>query len=98
MVTWPENVHLKELRDKTDKTDNTTAIDSMMDQNAIIANNLDIWLKIALKNRPQKNAIAAKSPDTLPETALKVIERSLPNATSVMKLVTLPYNAKVRVF
>jgi len=90
-----ELAHLKEFKGHKGKK---TTIDSTTHLNVTIANNLDTWPKNAPRNRLQRNAMAAKSLVILPEIALKETRRTLQNATNATKMVTLPNNAKVRVF
>ena len=98
--TSPEIAHLKDKKDKTDQKDKTDLKEAITKDltvlNATTVNNLDIWPKIAISNKLQRNATTAKSLDTSQEIVLKEVTKSLVlNATNVTKSVILPEIAKV---
>lgn len=111
MDTSPEIVLKQERKDKTDLKDKTDQIDKTgqivktdqidltdkdsVVQNAITANNQDIWPRTVPNNQLKKNAMAARRLVTLPETAHKVTKKLPSNATNATKVDILPNNARV---
>lgn len=92
--TSPEIAHLKDKKDKTDPKEAITK--DLMVLNATTANNPDIWPKIAISNKLQRNATTAKRLDIFQEIVLKEVTRKVVlNATNVTKSVILPEIAKV---
>ena len=64
-------------------------------QNATIANNLVIWLKIALNNKLKNNVTVARESVIYQRIVLKGIERNNLNVINVTKQDILLVNAKV---
>lgn len=92
--TSPEIAHLKDKKDKTDLKEAITKDLTVL--NATTVNKLDIWPKIAISNKLQRNATTAKRLDIFQEIVLKEVTRKVVlNATNVTKSVILPEIAKV---